>query len=80
MRSVAITVDEWLQRFISLDNNPCSARLIAKNRPYSSQTILNYANYFHNHIAEDPLVTGKMAVVEQSNEAVPKLQFLELSH
>jgi hypothetical protein len=62
-----ITVGEWLHRFISLDNNPRSARLISKNRPYSPQTIVNYANYFQNHITEDPLVTEKMTMVEPAD-------------
>jgi hypothetical protein len=49
------TVGEWLLKFISLDNNPRSARLMGEGSPYSIETIELYRLKYNRYIKGDPL-------------------------
>lgn len=59
----ALTVGEWVQLFTSAETSPRAARLLAKNRPYSPDTIEHYERFYVVHIAGDPLMSVKMAHV-----------------
>jgi integrase len=58
------TVQEWLERFITLDNNPRSARIIGEGAPYSVNTIDLYSGKYNRYIKGDPLLTLTMAQID----------------
>jgi hypothetical protein len=58
------TVQEWLERFITLDNNPRSARIMGEGAPYSVNTIGLYSGKYNRYIKDDPLLTLTMAQVD----------------
>jgi site-specific recombinase XerD len=57
----SITIGAWLERFISLENNPRASRLTGKKRPYSPGTIAMYKGIFRLHIKGDPFLNLLMA-------------------
>jgi site-specific recombinase XerD len=60
------TVKEWLERFISLEDNPRSARIMGEGMPYSVNTIDLYSNKFDRYIKGDPLLTFTMDKVDRA--------------
>jgi integrase len=62
-----IPVGTWLERFVSLGNNPRAARLISDAMPYSPGTIELYRQHFEKHVRGDPFLDMKMAEVEESH-------------
>ncbi|MDR0656347.1 MAG: hypothetical protein LBG22_08555, partial [Treponema sp.] len=48
-----IEVGAWLEKFTMIEGNPRSARVIAKNRPYSVNTINRYEGLFRVYIDGD---------------------------
>ena len=56
-----ITVGAWLERFISLENNPRASRLTGKKRPYSPGTISMYKGIFGLHWTLPHLVDTKIS-------------------
>jgi integrase/recombinase XerD len=62
-----LSVGAWLERFISLGNNPRAARLIGDASPYSPATIELYRQHFGKHVKGDPFLDMKMVDVEESH-------------
>jgi integrase len=62
-----ILVEAWLKKFITLDDNPRSARLIGEGYPYSPDTIDMYRRHFQTHIQGDPFLKLKMPTVEETD-------------
>jgi integrase len=60
------TVKEWLERFITLDDNPRSARIMGEGIPYSVNTIDLYSSKYNRYIKGDPLLTLTMAKVDHT--------------
>jgi integrase len=58
-------VGEWLEKFISLDNNPHSARLVGQGSPYSVDTMELYRSKYNRYIKDDPLLVIKMSGTTQ---------------
>ncbi|MDR2608186.1 MAG: site-specific integrase [Treponema sp.] len=59
-----ITVGAWLEKFIQLDGNPRAARNLAKNRPYSPQSVNRLKGLYENHMKDDPFMNVLMVEVE----------------
>jgi len=62
-----ITVGDWLNKFISLDDNPRSAVLISEGLPYSPDTIEGYRIKFDLYLKEDPFMKFSMASVVETD-------------
>ena len=62
-----VTIGEWLKRFISLENNPRSARLISDGTPYSTDTIEGYRQRYCQYLINDPFMLIKMAEADESD-------------
>jgi len=62
-----VNVGDWFERFISLDNNPRSARLIAAGVPYSPDTIEGYRLRYHQFLESDPFMLIKMSETVESD-------------
>jgi integrase len=62
-----VTIGEWLKRFISLVNNPRSARLISDGIPYSTDTIEGYRQKYEQYLKDDPFMKIKMAEADESD-------------
>jgi integrase len=62
-----IKVGPWLERFISLDNNPRAARIMMEGSPYSAETIELYREKYVRYIKGDPFCGLKMAEIEQTD-------------
>jgi integrase len=63
--SVAVSTDTvkvgpWLERFISLDDNPRSARIMGAGSPYSITTIEMYRSIYARYIKDDPFCQLKI--------------------
>jgi hypothetical protein len=61
------TVGQWLERFITLDNNPRAARLMGEGSPYSIETIELCRQKFGQYIREDAFCDLKMKEAEQTH-------------
>jgi hypothetical protein len=57
----------WLERFISLDDNPRAARIRGAGSPYSIETIELYQEKYSRYIKGDPFCGLKMAEIEQTH-------------
>jgi integrase/recombinase XerD len=62
-----IEVGAWLKKFTMLEGNPRSARIIAKNRPYSVNTINRYEGLFRVYIDGDPFTKLLMQETEEAD-------------
>jgi len=60
-----ITVGDWLKKFTVAEESPRAARLLAKNRPYSVNTLIRYEILYRLHIREDPFARLLMSEVEE---------------
>jgi integrase len=60
-----IAVGAWLEKFISLDDNPRASRLTGKKRPYSPGTIAMYKSTFNLHIKGDPFLNLEITVADE---------------
>jgi len=60
-------VGQWLERFISLDDNPRSARIMGAGSQYSIETIETYRLKYERYIKGDPFCEIKMREVEQTH-------------
>jgi integrase len=61
------TAGTWLARFISLEDNPRAARLIAEGSPYSPDTLALYKMNFNCHLKNDPFMAMNMDEIEQTH-------------
>ncbi|MDR1949862.1 MAG: site-specific integrase [Spirochaetaceae bacterium] len=57
----------WLERFISLENNPRSARIMGEGSSYTIETIELYRSKYTRYIKGDPFCDLKMAEIEQAD-------------
>ena len=48
-----VKVGHWLERFISLEDNPRVARIMGEGSPYSKNTIYDYKKKYIRYIKED---------------------------
>jgi hypothetical protein len=62
-----IEVEAWLQKFTMIEGNPRSARVIAKNLPYSVNTINRYEGLFRVYIDGDPFARLRMNETEEAD-------------
>jgi integrase/recombinase XerD len=62
-----VTAGEWLERFISLDDNPRAARLTGESIPYSPATLSLYRVYFNRYVKDDPFMAVKMRDAEEAD-------------
>jgi integrase len=62
-----VKVGPWLERFISLDDNPRAARIMGAGSPYSVGTIDLYREKYARYIKGDSFCGLKMAEVEQTH-------------
>jgi hypothetical protein len=62
-----VKVGPWLERFISLDDNPRAARIMGAGSPYSIETIELYRVKYLRYIKGDPFCRLKMAEIEQTH-------------
>jgi len=62
-----IKIGQWLEKFISLDDNPRAARIIGEGSRYSISTIEMYRNGYAKHVKGDPFCEIKMREVEQTH-------------
>jgi len=62
-----ITVGNWLKKFTVAEESPRAARLLAKNRPYSVNTLIRYEILYRLHIKDDPFARLLMREVEESD-------------
>jgi len=62
-----VKVRSWLERFISLDNNPRAARIMGAGLTYSIETIEMYRGKYDRYIKGDPFCDLKMSDVEQTH-------------
>jgi hypothetical protein len=69
-----IEVGVWLKKFTLIEGNPRSARIIAKNHPYSVNTINRYEGLFRVYIDGDPFT--KLLMQEQETEDADTLEFI----
>lgn len=60
-------VGDWLRKFIVFEGNPRSARITAKNRPYSPTTIRAYRSGFNAYLKNDPLMKRHIRDLEQTD-------------
>ena len=60
-----ITVGEWLKKFTSIEESPKAARNVAKNRPYSVNTIIRYEGLYRVYIQGDLFSELLMSEVEE---------------
>jgi integrase len=65
-----VKIGPWLERFISLDDNPRAARIMGEGSPYSIGTIELYRINYVRYIKGDPFCGLKMAEVEQTHALV----------
>jgi hypothetical protein len=62
-----IRVGARLEKFTSLEGKPRAARNVAKNRPYSINTIVRYAGLYSCYIKGDPFTQLRMNEIEESD-------------
>jgi len=62
-----ISVGDWLSKFISLDDNPRGARLVAEGMPYSPDTIEIYRIRFNRYMKGDLFMENNMADVIEAD-------------
>jgi integrase len=62
-----VKIGQWLERFISLADNPRAARLMGGGSPYSIETIELYRGNYERYIKGDPFCAFKMREVEQTH-------------
>lgn len=62
-----VKVGQWLERFISLDDNPRAARIMGAGSPYSIETIEMYRVKYSRYVKGDPFCDLKMREVEQTH-------------
>jgi integrase len=62
-----IEVGAWLKKFTMIEGNPRSARVIARNRPYSVNTINRYEGLFRVYIDGDPFARLSMQETEEAD-------------
>jgi integrase len=72
MSSVSISTDtmkvgQWLEKFISLADNPRAARIMGAGAAYSIETIYMYRGKYERYIKGDPFCDLKMRDVEQTH-------------
>jgi integrase len=60
------TVKEWLEKFVSLEDNPRGARLVGEGIPYSVNTIDLYSGKYHRYIKGDPILALSMEKVDHA--------------
>jgi len=60
-------VGPWLERFISLEDNPRAARLMGEGSSYSIETIELYRGIYKRYIKDDPFCDLRMWEVEQTH-------------
>jgi hypothetical protein len=65
--SDTIRVGAWLEKFVSLEGNLRTARNVAKNRPYSLNTIIRYAGLYNCYIKGETFTQLLMNEVEESD-------------
>lgn len=63
----AMKVGQWLERFISLDDNPRSARIMGAGSQYSIETIETYRLKYERYVKGDPFCEIKMRETEQTH-------------
>jgi integrase len=62
-----VKVGPWLEKFITLNDNPRGARIMGEGSPYSVETIDLYAAKYNRYIKGDPFCGLRMAEVEQTD-------------
>ncbi|MHB9292515.1 hypothetical protein Holit_01613 [Hollandina sp. SP2] len=62
-----ILIGAWLKKFTCIEGNPRSARNIAKNRPYSVNTITRYEGHYRIYIKDDPFAKIPIYEAEESD-------------
>jgi hypothetical protein len=62
-----ITVGDWLEKFTRLETSPRTGINASKNRPYSIDTLKGYRGLFTCHIQGDPIISLKMAEIEEED-------------
>jgi hypothetical protein len=62
-----IRVGAWLEKFTSIEGNPRAARNIAKNRPYSVNTIIRYEGLYRLYAKDAPFSRSLMREVEEED-------------
>jgi integrase len=62
-----IRVGAWLEKFTAVEGNPRAARNIARNRPYSVNTINRYEGLYRLYIKGDPFAALFMQEVEEND-------------
>jgi len=62
-----ITAGAWLEKFTSLERNPRSALVAAKNRPHSVKTLAGYESYYRCHIKGDPIANIRTSEMEEAD-------------
>jgi integrase len=60
-------VGDWLRKFTVFEGNPRSARITAKNRPYSSATIQCYRDVYNLYLRNDSLMRRFIGDLEQTD-------------
>jgi len=65
-----ITAGAWLEKFTSLERNPRSALVAAKNRPHSVKTIAGYESYYRCHIKCDLISNKSIGRARQQRKMV----------
>ena len=60
-------VSQWLERFISLNDNPRAARIMGAGSPYSISTIELYHNIYFHYIKGDPFCDLSISKLEQTD-------------
>ncbi|GHV79844.1 hypothetical protein AGMMS49944_16350 [Spirochaetia bacterium] len=62
-----IQVGAWLEKFTRIEGNPRGARIIAKSRPYSINTIIRYESLYRVWIKDDPICKLRMEETEEAD-------------
>lgn len=62
-----ILIGAWLEKFTRIEGNPRAARNIAKNRPYSVNTIIRYEGFYRVYIKGDPFTHIPIGEAEESD-------------
>lgn len=60
-------VGDWLEKFVVFEGNPRSARITAKNRPYSPATIKGYRDIYTLYLRNDSLMRRHIRELEQTD-------------
>ncbi|GHU58627.1 hypothetical protein FACS189444_2590 [Spirochaetia bacterium] len=62
-----IQVGAWIEKFTRIEGNPRGARVIAKSRPYSLNTIIGYESLYRVWIKDDPICKLRMEETEEAD-------------